>query len=262
MLRFRHLPMILETPKGIEDGEDLDVRNLRIARSGWWLGDGTGKSAHANLSSPQVQSIVASVLHSRPRACGGWKDSMGIALVATTESQLNGPPAAAVPAPSAGPVLRCQPVHQPRAELARLQRAGARGGARPLQPAARPAPVPGDLRLEPRRVLRGPGGRPAGPALREPRAPGPASRRDGPARPACSRSPAAPTTSSPGSTRPGSRDSPRAPRARDPGLSSRGAHAWPDRVPRRLFRQPGLPGSHPPGHRPRASVSRTFTTRA
>jgi deoxyribonuclease-4 len=32
-LRFRHLPMILETPKGIEDGEDLDVRNLRTLKS-------------------------------------------------------------------------------------------------------------------------------------------------------------------------------------------------------------------------------------
>ena len=31
-LRFRHLPMILETPKGIEDGEDLDTRNLRILK--------------------------------------------------------------------------------------------------------------------------------------------------------------------------------------------------------------------------------------
>jgi deoxyribonuclease IV len=31
-LRFRHLPMILETPKGIEDGEDLDIRNLRILK--------------------------------------------------------------------------------------------------------------------------------------------------------------------------------------------------------------------------------------
>jgi deoxyribonuclease-4 len=30
--RFRHLPMILETPKGNQDGEDLDVRNLRILR--------------------------------------------------------------------------------------------------------------------------------------------------------------------------------------------------------------------------------------
>ena len=30
--RFRHLPMILETPKGTEDGEDLDVRNLRKLR--------------------------------------------------------------------------------------------------------------------------------------------------------------------------------------------------------------------------------------
>ncbi len=31
-LRFRHLPLILETPKGTEDGEDLDVRNLRVLR--------------------------------------------------------------------------------------------------------------------------------------------------------------------------------------------------------------------------------------
>jgi deoxyribonuclease-4 len=30
--RFRDLPMILETPKGIEKGEDLDVRNLRFLR--------------------------------------------------------------------------------------------------------------------------------------------------------------------------------------------------------------------------------------
>jgi deoxyribonuclease-4 len=30
--RFRHLPMILETPKGTENGEDLDARNLRILR--------------------------------------------------------------------------------------------------------------------------------------------------------------------------------------------------------------------------------------
>ena len=31
-VRFRHLPMILETPRGIEDGEDLDARNLRTLR--------------------------------------------------------------------------------------------------------------------------------------------------------------------------------------------------------------------------------------
>jgi deoxyribonuclease IV len=30
--RFRDVPLILETPKGIEDGEDLDVRNLRVLR--------------------------------------------------------------------------------------------------------------------------------------------------------------------------------------------------------------------------------------
>lgn len=30
--RFREIPMILETPKGTEDGEDLDARNLRVLR--------------------------------------------------------------------------------------------------------------------------------------------------------------------------------------------------------------------------------------
>jgi deoxyribonuclease-4 len=30
--RFRSLPMILETPKGIEEGEELDARNLRTLR--------------------------------------------------------------------------------------------------------------------------------------------------------------------------------------------------------------------------------------
>jgi deoxyribonuclease-4 len=30
--RFRHLPLILETPKGVEEGEDLDARNLRVLR--------------------------------------------------------------------------------------------------------------------------------------------------------------------------------------------------------------------------------------
>ena len=30
--RFRDLPMILETPKGTEDGEDLDAINLRVLR--------------------------------------------------------------------------------------------------------------------------------------------------------------------------------------------------------------------------------------
>ena len=30
--RFRHVPMILETPKGVLEGEDLDARNLRTLR--------------------------------------------------------------------------------------------------------------------------------------------------------------------------------------------------------------------------------------
>jgi deoxyribonuclease-4 len=31
-LRFRDLPLVLETPKGVADGEDLDARNLRVLR--------------------------------------------------------------------------------------------------------------------------------------------------------------------------------------------------------------------------------------
>jgi deoxyribonuclease-4 len=31
--RFRDVRMILETPKGIEDGEDLDIRNLRVLQA-------------------------------------------------------------------------------------------------------------------------------------------------------------------------------------------------------------------------------------
>ena len=31
--RFRDLPMILETPKGTIEGEDLDVRNARVLRT-------------------------------------------------------------------------------------------------------------------------------------------------------------------------------------------------------------------------------------
>src|SRR2546427_8584580 len=43
---------------------------------------------------------------------------------------------------------------QPRAVVARVQRAGARGGGRPLEPVARAAQVPGDLQRQPGRVLR------------------------------------------------------------------------------------------------------------
>ena len=53
------------------------------------------------------------------------------------------------------------PVHQPRAVVARIQRARAARGARRAQPAARAGQVPGHLRRQPRRVLPGPRRRPA-----------------------------------------------------------------------------------------------------
>ena len=59
--------------------------------------------------------------------------------------QLNGQVAAPAAAVARGRRARPELVHQPRAELARLQRAGAGRGARPVESAAGAAPVPGDL---------------------------------------------------------------------------------------------------------------------
>ena len=69
-------------------------------------------------------------------------------------------PRRAPAAPAAA--ARRAPVHQPGALLARLQRARPPRGPRRAQPAARAGEVPGDLRLQPRRVLPGPRLRPHG----------------------------------------------------------------------------------------------------
>jgi deoxyribonuclease-4 len=38
--RFASVPMILETPKGMDAGEDLDAVNLRVLRALWQGGTG------------------------------------------------------------------------------------------------------------------------------------------------------------------------------------------------------------------------------
>ena len=63
------------------------------------------------------------------------------------------------------------PLPQPRAVLARLQRAGAGAGRGPRGAAARAGEVPGDLRQQPRRVLHGPGRRAQAPPEHGPRRP-------------------------------------------------------------------------------------------
>ena len=68
---------------------------------------------------------------------------------------------------------RSRPLLQPRALLARLQPAGARAGRGPRGAAAGAAPLLRDLRLQPRRVLHGPGRRPLRPARRRDRRPRP-----------------------------------------------------------------------------------------
>ena len=89
--RFRDLPMILETPKGIEEGEDLDTRNLRVLR-------GLVRPA---ACSPKARLIQANRLSVEPAArrpapiptrhvLGGCRGPLAERTVMST-TQLNGP---------------------------------------------------------------------------------------------------------------------------------------------------------------------------
>ena len=53
--RFRELPLVLETPKGIADGEDLDVRNLRVLR-------GLVRKAHRRANAAEHARYTASTI--------------------------------------------------------------------------------------------------------------------------------------------------------------------------------------------------------
>ncbi len=174
--------MILETPKGIEDGEDLDARNLRVLAQ---LVRPAAPSPQTRLSRPgplHARSLPRAVSLCRWAATERRLDKTAAECMVMPTTQVNGQvvTVAHCGGDARSPASRSELVHQSRAELARFQRASARRGARPVQSAAGPAPVPGDLRIEPRRVFRGPRRRAPGPALREPRAARPAPRRHGP----------------------------------------------------------------------------------
>ncbi len=93
-----------------------------------------------------------------PKPTGKKRKQRKVSLAAGRRPE-QGPPPVAVP----GSRLRPRParaVRQPRAVPAGVPAPGARGGRGRTQPAARAGQVPGHRRLEPGRVLHGPGRRP------------------------------------------------------------------------------------------------------
>ncbi len=188
-----------------------------------------------------------------------------IAAVTETETEARstdddwqpGDPAPEAP-PAATAVTRRQrtargPLPQPRAELAGLQRPGAGAGRRHVTAAAGTGEVPGDLRLQPRRVLHGPGRRPEAP------------RRDGPVGPV-GRRPVAPRATAP-DRRPHPADLAAASRRCSstrcgPALAEEGIHivTWAelDRRPTApavdVLPRAGFPGAHAAGRRPGTPV--------
>ena len=112
----------------------------------------------------------------------GYRRALGARRRRRAASASPGPPEAAGAAGGAAvrwPDRRSGPLLQPRALLARLQPAGAGAGRGPRGAAAGAAPVLRDLRLQPRRVLHGPGRRAVRPARRRDRRPRPRRPRPG-----------------------------------------------------------------------------------
>ena len=169
------------------------------------------------------------------------------------DSQPNGHATVAT-APRPVGLLRTRPLHQPRAELARVQRARARRGPRPVESRSSNGSGSWPSGLEPRRVLRGPRRRAPGPALRQPRAAGHPPRRHGAADAVDRDRPEGPRLRRPAVRVLAVGGPPAARRARHPGLRPRRADRAAGRLPRRLLRRPGLPGPDAAGHRPGAPV--------
>ena len=135
--------------QGDEAGEELDAINLRVLRR-------SGRSRPPPRPDP---------------AAGASEDRRRRGPPCSTRSPTATRRSRPPPAPA--DCLRPEPLHQPRAELARRSTSACW-----RRPATRRIPLLERLRflaisrLEPRRVLRGPRRRPPGPALRQPRAAG------------------------------------------------------------------------------------------
>ena len=156
---------------------------------------------------------------------------------------------------------RSRALLQPRALLARLQRAGAGAGRGPRGAAARAAQLLRDLRLQPRRVLHGPGRRPARPDRRRDRRPRPrrprarASRSTRSSARVLRAGPRACTRCFDGELRPALA------RARDPDRLARRRPTRSERArARRALPRADLPGADAAGGRPRAGPSPTSRT--
>ncbi len=89
--RFRDLPMILETPKGIEDGEDLDARNLRVLRQLVRPAAFVPKAAADPAESHVSSNLPRAVLLPAPGRIepGGRSETAAERMVMST-TQLNG----------------------------------------------------------------------------------------------------------------------------------------------------------------------------
>ncbi len=148
---------------------------------------------------------------------------------------------------------RSRPLLQPRALLARLQPAGSRTGGGPRGTAAGAAALLRDLRLQPRRVLHGPGRRPVRPARCRHRRPWPrrprperADRRDPGPRAGARRPAQLLLWRRPAPGPGGARAALRHPRQRRRGRAARD---------RRPFPRAGFSGADAAGDRPRPSLS-------
>ena len=108
--------------------------------------DGATPSATATADGPRPGRAAAAPPADAPRPCPTRR---------TPPSRSTRRPAP----PRADLRAARRPLPQPRAVLAGLQRPGARAGRGPQPAAAGAGQVPGDLRVQPRRVLHGPGGR-------------------------------------------------------------------------------------------------------
>ena len=134
--RFRDLPLILETPKGVVDGEDLDVRNLRVLRR---LVRRAQSFAQARLRTPDTivsANVRPAVLPRSPAVSSRaphWERGGAERMAMSITQQFNGQPVTRTEAAAAGRGPRSELVHQSRADLARFQRARARRSARPVR---------------------------------------------------------------------------------------------------------------------------------
>ena len=144
--RFVDVPMILETPKGVEDGVDLDLRNLRTlerlvealrrperagkkhrGKRGRRNGELTAESSPGARTIRKAPFVNRGERHVQDQDTTEWPKRRG---GGRTRGERG-------PDDRGTQSSRSRLVHQPRVELARFQRARAGGVTGPIEPAPR-----------------------------------------------------------------------------------------------------------------------------